>query len=67
MSNMARQIFQVAQQLRAEDPNRYRTKGSTKGCPGYVPGGCREAVRAAMQMYYQSSGKTPSNIKESLV
>jgi len=36
------------------------TKGSTKGSPGYVPGGWREAVRAAMQLYYQTSGKSPS-------
>jgi len=44
----------------AQDPNRYGIKGSTKGSPGYVPGGWREAVRAATQLYYQSSGKTPS-------
>jgi len=36
------------------------TKGSTKGSPGYVPGEWREAVRAATQSYYQTSGKTPS-------
>jgi len=60
MSNIARQIVQLAQRLRAEDPNRYGTKGSTKGSPGYVPGGWREAVRVATQMYYQSSGKSPS-------
>jgi len=60
MSNIACQIIQVSQQLRVEDPNRYRTKGSTKGNPGYVPGGWREAVRSAMQLYYQSSGKPPS-------
>jgi len=60
MSNLACQIVQFAQRLRAEDPNRYRTKGSTKGSPGYVPGGWREAVRTAMQLYYQSSGKGPS-------
>jgi len=60
MSNVACQIVQVAKQSRAEEPNRYRTKGSTKGSPGYAPGGWREAVRAAMQMYYQSSGKSPS-------
>jgi len=59
MSNIACQIVQVTQRLREEDPNRYRTKGS-KGNPGYVPGGWSEAVRAATQMYYQTSGKTPS-------
>jgi len=59
MSNIARQIVQVAQQLRV-DPNRYGTKGSTKGSPGYVPEGWREAVRAATQMYYQTSDKSPS-------
>jgi len=60
MSNIACQIVQYAQHLRAQDPERYGTKGSTKGSPGYVPGGWREAVRAATQSYYQSSGKTPS-------
>jgi len=60
MSNVAHTIVQVAQRLRAEDPNRYGTKGSTKGSPGYVPGGWREAVRASTQMYYQTSGKGPS-------
>jgi len=60
MSNIAHQIVQVAQRLRVKDPNRYRTKGSTKGSPGYVPGGWREAVSAATQMYDQTSGKTPS-------
>jgi len=62
MSNIARQIIQVAQWLREEDPNRYGTKGSTKGSPGYVPGGWREAVRAATQSYYQTSGKTLSQV-----
>jgi len=60
MSNIARQIVQVAQRLRVEDPNRYRTKGPTKLSPGYVPGGWREAVRSGMQLYYQTSGKSPS-------
>jgi len=60
MSNVARQIVQFAQRLRAEDPNRCRTKGSTKVSPVYFPGGWREAVRAATQLYYQSSGKGPS-------
>jgi len=60
MSIIARQIVQFAQWLRAEDLERYGTKGPTKGSPGYVPGGWREAVRAATQMYYQTSGKTPS-------
>jgi len=60
MSNPACQIVQVAQRLRVEDPNRYRTKGSTKGSPGYVPWGWREAVRAATQLYCQSSGIGPS-------
>jgi len=64
MSNVACQIIQVAQLLREEDPNRYGTKGSTKGSPGYVHEGWREAVRAATQMYYQKSGKTPRNNKE---
>jgi len=39
---------------------RYGTKGSTKESPGYVPGGWREAVRAATQ----ASGKNTSNNKE---
>jgi len=60
MSNVACQIVQFAQRLRAEDLERYGTKGSTKGSPGYAPRGWREAVRAATQSYYQSSGKTPS-------
>jgi len=60
MSNVARQIVQTAQQLRAQDPGRYGTKGAAKGTSGYIPGGWREAVRAATQMYYQQTGKTPS-------
>jgi len=55
MANVAPQIVQYAQQLRAQDPERYGTKGSTKGSPGYVPGGWREAVSEATQ----SDGKTP--------
>jgi len=60
MSNVARQIIQTAQQLRAQDPGRYGMKGAAKGTSGYIPGGWREAVRAAKQMYYQQTGKTPS-------
>jgi len=60
MSNIACKIIQYAQQLRAQDPERYGTKGSTKVSPGYVPRGWREAVRAATQLCYETSGKGPS-------
>jgi len=48
--------------LRAQDPSRYGTKGSTERSPGYVPRGWREAVRAATQAYYQTSGNTSKKL-----
>jgi len=60
MSKIACDFVQTAQQLRLEDPGRYGKKGSAKRPSAYDPGGWREAVRAAMLMYYQQTGKSSS-------
>jgi len=55
-----RQIFKDAKKLREKDPNTYGIKGSTKGSPGYVPGGWKKAIKVATEMYRESHGKGPS-------
>jgi len=50
---MSSGVINIAKDLRNQDPQRYGVPRSTKGTPGYVPQGWRQAVTDAGQLYRQ--------------